>query len=278
MSAETSIQHPPGESARSADEGIRCLHCGYNLTGITSERCPECGAPFDRAELLASTAGAPAPIPIWDDRETVGYLHAFLRTVAAVCLTPRRYLRRMPPNPSIESARAFCLTCYLVAAAIGIVPAVFDLTLLVAVVPLVVGGLTAMAFMQLTLATALLGEDDVKLRKGVGAFNQRSASIRMMAAHLPVIASTMTIFASVVLINQGNVMRTFTRWGQIPVAITAGLWLFGIITIIREFEVRSRDVALSLLMLPMLLAVAGMVGASASALVIGLFWLISLAW
>lgn len=32
-------------------EGL-CLHCGYNLRGLTSKRCPECGAPFlaDRGE------------------------------------------------------------------------------------------------------------------------------------------------------------------------------------------------------------------------------------
>ncbi len=24
-----------------------CLHCGYNLTGLTEPRCPECGQPFE---------------------------------------------------------------------------------------------------------------------------------------------------------------------------------------------------------------------------------------
>jgi hypothetical protein len=39
---------------RSVREQIRaigiplCLHCGYNLTGIDSERCPECGKPAER--------------------------------------------------------------------------------------------------------------------------------------------------------------------------------------------------------------------------------------
>jgi predicted RNA-binding Zn-ribbon protein involved in translation (DUF1610 family) len=27
-----------------------CVHCGYNLTGMASPRCPECGAPFRSRE------------------------------------------------------------------------------------------------------------------------------------------------------------------------------------------------------------------------------------
>ncbi|HRR87077.1 MAG TPA: hypothetical protein P5316_18865, partial [Phycisphaerae bacterium] len=31
-----------------------CLHCGYSLRGLTENRCPECGAPFDRQEMASS--------------------------------------------------------------------------------------------------------------------------------------------------------------------------------------------------------------------------------
>lgn len=34
-----------------ADSGLRCPVCEYNLTGLTEDRCPECGEAFDRAEL-----------------------------------------------------------------------------------------------------------------------------------------------------------------------------------------------------------------------------------
>ncbi len=30
-------------SSISTDSGLQCLYCTYNLTGIGSERCPECG-------------------------------------------------------------------------------------------------------------------------------------------------------------------------------------------------------------------------------------------
>ena len=29
-----------------------CRRCGYNLKGLTAERCPECGAGFDGADVL----------------------------------------------------------------------------------------------------------------------------------------------------------------------------------------------------------------------------------
>ena len=35
-----------------------CLNCGYNLTGLTELRCPECGARFTRAELYKARVKA----------------------------------------------------------------------------------------------------------------------------------------------------------------------------------------------------------------------------
>lgn len=39
---------------RGGQEAIVCPVCGYNLTGLTSTRCPECGKQFTLDELLAS--------------------------------------------------------------------------------------------------------------------------------------------------------------------------------------------------------------------------------
>jgi hypothetical protein len=48
----------PAERAQritqSGSSTITCPACGYNLTGLTESRCPECGATFTLDELMAS--------------------------------------------------------------------------------------------------------------------------------------------------------------------------------------------------------------------------------
>jgi uncharacterized paraquat-inducible protein A len=40
--------------AASPANSVSCPTCGYNLTGLTESRCPECGSKFTLNELLAS--------------------------------------------------------------------------------------------------------------------------------------------------------------------------------------------------------------------------------
>jgi hypothetical protein len=42
------------ERLKSSADAIVCPTCGYNLTGLTGTRCPECGTQFTLTELLAS--------------------------------------------------------------------------------------------------------------------------------------------------------------------------------------------------------------------------------
>ena len=53
---------------------LLCGHCGQNLRGVASERCPECGGRFDRARIVT------AVIP-WEQRRQIGRVKAYWRTV-----------------------------------------------------------------------------------------------------------------------------------------------------------------------------------------------------
>jgi hypothetical protein len=83
-------------AVRSAAEGAqvpRCLHCDYNLTGLTSTRCPECGESFD-ADVIQRLARAPVfPITFWHPLSTspiggalVGAIIVLLVSAIAVIL------------------------------------------------------------------------------------------------------------------------------------------------------------------------------------------------
>lgn len=41
---------------------LYCPTCGYNLTGLPENRCPECGRPFDRAAIIREMEMRPRPI------------------------------------------------------------------------------------------------------------------------------------------------------------------------------------------------------------------------
>lgn len=118
---------------------IYCSRCGYNLTGLTLPRCPECGTPFDATTVSTSPAGplrwrssvtmllgAPLFIGlaltalIWIEEKASGGVHeawvAFVLVVAAaaaVCtsiIVGRRLARRLarkapsdPPSPATVS-------------------------------------------------------------------------------------------------------------------------------------------------------------------------------
>jgi hypothetical protein len=59
-----------------------CPGCGYNLRGLTQDRCPECGAPFDRATLSDSQ------LP-WVHRGHRGRQRSYWRTVWEVTVHPK---------------------------------------------------------------------------------------------------------------------------------------------------------------------------------------------
>src|SRR5687768_5272320 len=67
---------------------VPCEQCGYNLRGLTADRCPECGRPFDRAATSA------ANIP-WVHRDQLGTFRAYWKTVFWVTSDAARFAREI---------------------------------------------------------------------------------------------------------------------------------------------------------------------------------------
>ena len=91
----------PSEPDRAGvDEDLYCPECGYNLRGVTSDRCPECGEEFDRATLAVSR------IP-WVYRKELGWLRAYWGTVWFVALHPRRFCQEVAHPVDFDDAQRF---------------------------------------------------------------------------------------------------------------------------------------------------------------------------
>jgi MFS family permease len=89
-------------------DALHCPQCGYNLFGIDSAVCPECGLAIDRANLSVSR------IP-WSHRRQIGTVRAFLRTNWMAMFHTRQLADEVNRPVSIEDARSFRLICILLA-------------------------------------------------------------------------------------------------------------------------------------------------------------------
>lgn len=101
---------------------VFCHACGYSLIGLTGERCPECGRPFEPGELPY------ARVP-WLHRRRIGCWPAYWGTVRQVVWRPRAFAEELcrPVRISADDAKRFRrLTVYV--AATSIVTAVIVVT------------------------------------------------------------------------------------------------------------------------------------------------------
>ena len=97
------------------DEGIGlpCPHCGYDLRGIHSDRCPECGETFERSALRA------AYLP-WECRRRGGggWIAAYVKTALLFTLRPSQTIGRIGPDSYRHGVRFRAVTVALVSAPI----------------------------------------------------------------------------------------------------------------------------------------------------------------
>ena len=90
---------------------VFCEGCGYSLVGITADRCPECGRPYDPLALPY------ARIP-WLHRRRIGRWKGFWRTVVLATFRPARFAAELcrPVRISRADARRFRGVATLIAA------------------------------------------------------------------------------------------------------------------------------------------------------------------
>jgi len=83
-----------------AVQQLYCPECGYDLRGIESPRCPECGQAIDRAALRQSQ------IP-WVRRAEIGRIRAYWRTLWLVSLRPKRIATDIAAPAHLRDAELF---------------------------------------------------------------------------------------------------------------------------------------------------------------------------
>lgn len=92
---------PSSEKDRAGvDEDLFCPECGYNLRGVTADRCPECGGEFDRATLAVSR------IP-WVHRKKLGWRRAYWRTVWMAVVRNKQFAEEAVRPVDYEDAQRF---------------------------------------------------------------------------------------------------------------------------------------------------------------------------
>lgn len=96
-------------------DSLHCPACGYNLFGIGSERCPECGLAIDRSILGDSR------IP-WTHRRRIGRIRAFWRTVMLATFRPAIIAQDINCTVGYPDAIRFRRVAVLVATAALLAP------------------------------------------------------------------------------------------------------------------------------------------------------------
>ena len=124
---------PPQETASPLragnDEDIYCPHCGYNLRGLTSGRCPECGNVCDLATMSRSL------IP-WLHRAEVRRVRAWWQTCWMALRRPGQFAASInAPCPYTEARRFWLINVAIVCLPLVVLCGMFALSFTAKQVP-----------------------------------------------------------------------------------------------------------------------------------------------
>mgnify|MGYP005836858157 CR=1 FL=1 len=97
------------------DSGFRCPQCDYNLTGLISERCPECGIAIDWPTLRREREREAArPGTCWERWPRRFKPVAFVATAVQAAFAPWILAEQLPARPPAIPAGLFLLGCFLI--------------------------------------------------------------------------------------------------------------------------------------------------------------------
>jgi hypothetical protein len=116
---------PPGASIEpivvvTEDEEIYCPVCSYNLSGIFSGRCPECGAYFDRPALIAAQQANAITLIPWDDPQELKFWERLYRTVRICLLDAEHFAFAFSVRPRESKATSFFVGVLVATVLIGV--------------------------------------------------------------------------------------------------------------------------------------------------------------
>lgn len=114
---------PTSFSAPATDVKLYCLSCGYNLTGLVSPRCPECGTIVPREILGGRPAVREQPATPW---EHIGGVAGFVQTFFLSLFAPRRLIMTFPAFHNRSRAEDYSLICYSIGFVLLVVGCVFS--------------------------------------------------------------------------------------------------------------------------------------------------------
>ena len=89
------------------DEEIYCPVCAYNLSGIFSGRCPECGSLFDRNALITAQRADQITLIPWDDPKPMPLRQRLFQTLRICLLNAERFAFAFSVQPQESRAGVF---------------------------------------------------------------------------------------------------------------------------------------------------------------------------